>query len=65
MLVVTLDEIAKNDFNLNVPRYVDTFEPEPTVDVGDALDALRTAQSRVLDAESRLAELLRQIGYEE
>ena len=27
------DEIEENDFNLNIPRYVDTFEEEPPVDV--------------------------------
>ena len=27
--VVELDEIEENEFNLNIPRYVDTFEPEP------------------------------------
>ncbi|MCT4609269.1 MAG: type I restriction-modification system subunit M [Pelagimonas sp.] len=29
----SLDEIRENDFNLNIPRYVDTFEPEPEVDL--------------------------------
>ena len=28
--VVGIDEIEENEFNLNIPRYVDTFEPEPT-----------------------------------
>ena len=27
------DEIAENDFNLNIPRYVDTFEPEEEIDI--------------------------------
>ena len=31
--VATLDEIAENDFNLNIPRYVDTFEEEEEIDV--------------------------------
>jgi type I restriction enzyme M protein len=31
--VATFDEIQENDFNLNIPRYVDTFEEEPEVDV--------------------------------
>lgn len=31
--VATLDEVRENDFNLNIPRYVDTFEPEPEVDL--------------------------------
>lgn len=31
--VATFDEIEENDFNLNIPRYVDTFEEEPEVDI--------------------------------
>ena len=27
------EEIVDNDFNLNIPRYVDTYEPEPEVDI--------------------------------
>jgi type I restriction enzyme M protein len=42
--VVGLDEIAENEFNLNIPRYVDTFEPEPRVEVNDALKALEDAE---------------------
>ena len=29
----SLAEIAENDFNLNIPRHVDTFEPEPEIDL--------------------------------
>ncbi len=40
--VVGLDEIEENEFNLNIPRYVDTYEPEPRVEGSkDALKALR------------------------
>lgn len=31
--VATLDEIAENDYNLNIPRYVDTFEEEEPIDI--------------------------------
>ena len=31
--VATLEEIAENDFNLNIPRYVDTFEEEEEIDI--------------------------------
>lgn len=49
--VTTLKEIEENDFNLNIPRYVDTFEPEPRID---------------LDENSRqLIEVNRQIGIYE
>jgi type I restriction enzyme M protein len=39
--VVGIGEIEENEFNLNIPRYIDTFEPEPRVDVKDALKAWR------------------------
>jgi hypothetical protein len=31
--VATFEEIQENDFNLNIPRYVDTFEEEAEVDI--------------------------------
>ena len=61
--VVGLDEIVENEFNLNIPRYVDTFEPEPQVEVKEALRALQQAENEVAIAESKLSRLLRDIGY--
>lgn len=60
--VVDTHEVEENEFNLNVPRYVDTFEPEPTVPITDALLALRSAQELARDAESDLAGLLKSAG---
>ncbi len=31
--MATIDEIKENDYNLNIPRYVDTFEEEEDVDI--------------------------------
>lgn len=31
--LASFEEIETNDFNLNIPRYVDTFEPEPDIDL--------------------------------
>jgi len=62
--VVGLDEIGENEFNLNIPRYVDTFEPEPRIEVREALKALADAEDAVKDAETALRELLRGVGYE-
>lgn len=46
--IASFDEIRKNDFNLNIPRYVDTSEPEPEVDLSAV-----SAQIADLDAEIR------------
>jgi type I restriction enzyme M protein len=61
--VVSLDEIMENEFNLNVPRYVDTFEPEPRVEVKDAMEALRKAEDAVESAGRELVSLLGKFGY--
>lgn len=61
--VVGLGEIEENEHNLNIPRYVDTFEPEPRVEVGEALAALRAAEGSVESAEAELRGLLRAAGY--
>src|SRR5947208_2797766 len=61
--VVGLDEIEENEFNLNVPRYVDTFEPEPRLEVKDALKALREAESEARRADDALSDLLATVGY--
>jgi type I restriction enzyme M protein len=45
--VATLAEIAENDFNLNIPRYVDTFEEEEEID-------LREVSERLIDLDKEL-----------
>ncbi len=61
--VVDMDEVEENEFNLNVPRYVDTFEPEPRMDVDEALTALVDAEKKSEDAEATLLGLLQDVGY--
>lgn len=48
--IATLDEIKENDYNLNIPRYVDTFEEEEPID----LDATKT---KIAQLEVELAEI--------
>ena len=38
--VASYDEIKENDFNLNIPRYVDTFEPEPDIDINEVKQSI-------------------------
>jgi type I restriction enzyme M protein len=61
---VPLDEIQGNDFNLNIPRYIDTFDPTPRVEVKDALRLISDAELSATDAQQRLLMLLKQAGYE-
>lgn len=61
--VVDVSEIEENEYNLNIPRYVDTFEPEEPIDVADAIRALDTAEAARADAEKTLRDLLKGAGY--
>jgi type I restriction enzyme M protein len=55
--VADFDEIKENDFNLNIPRYVDTFEEEEEIDV-------RAVQEEIDDLDGELAQVQEQMhGY--
>ena len=61
--VADLEEIAGNDYNLNISRYVDTTEPVAVMSVEEALSQLREAERRRDDAVARMDELLAGMGY--
>jgi type I restriction enzyme M protein len=60
--LVTLDEIAANDWNLNIPRYVEPVVEEETLTVAEALQNLKQALDEAYAAEDRLKALLRESG---
>jgi len=60
--VVSLDEIAQNDWNLNIPRYVEPVTEETTISIEEAIANLRRALGKAYASEDRLKELLRQSG---
>lgn len=62
--VVEMSEIAENDFNLNISRYVDTLEPEEPLDIVAALTRLRAAEQARDEAAARMDALLLEMGYE-
>jgi type I restriction enzyme M protein len=55
---VTLDEIRENDFNLNIPRYVEPVIEEDSMTVDQAIVNLRESLEAAYAAEDRLKELL-------
>ena len=52
--MASLDEIKENDYNLNIPRYVDTFEEEEEIDIV-------AVQSRIKAIDEEMAELYRSL----
>jgi len=61
--VADLEEIAANDFNLNISRYVDTTVHEDVPTVEEALTRLREAEQRRDDAAAHMDALLAELGY--
>ncbi len=57
-------EIEENEFNLNLPRYVDTFEPEAVVPLPDAVGNLRKAEQASSETKTRLDEILQTLNIE-
>lgn len=56
--IVDIDDIEENEFNLNIPRYVDTFEPEEQIDLKTAIIDFQKAISAENKVEKELNELL-------
>jgi len=57
-VVAEKTELEENEFNLNLPRYVDTFEPEEEIDLTEALSALSSAEDATRRAKRQLDQLL-------
>lgn len=61
--VAEFGEVEENEFNLNVPRFVDTFEPEPEINLKEVLIELDTAEEARREADAELRSLLNEAGY--
>ena len=59
--IVDIDDIEENEFNLNIPRYVDTFEPEEQIDLKTAIIDFQKAIRAENKVEKELNELLNKL----
>jgi len=62
--VVDLDEIAKNDYNLNIARYVDTADEEEQIDVAAELVKLNELREQRDQAEDKMLGFMAELGYD-
>lgn len=60
----TFQEIADNDFNLNIPRYVDTFEPEAEIDLEDTQKEIQRLESELAVIQARMKNHLKALGLD-
>lgn len=60
--IATLDEIKENDYNLNIPRYVDTFEPEPIIDIDEVNKEIKDIKEQQTTVEAKMQAYLKELG---
>ncbi|WP_089808638.1 type I restriction-modification system subunit M [Chitinophaga sp. YR627] len=60
--VATKEEIAVNDYNLNIPRYVDTFEEEAEIDIAATQKEIEQLKTELTAVEKEMAKYLKELG---
>ncbi|MHA3053437.1 type I restriction-modification system subunit M [Acinetobacter sp. ANC 4640] len=60
--VATLQEVKDNDFNLNIPRYVDTFEAEDEIDLNVVAQALQALELDSQKTNAMISEFCKELG---
>ena len=58
------NEIVENDYNLNIPRYVDTFEPEEEIDIAEVQREIDKIEAELVEVRSKMRGYLRELGVE-
>ena len=60
--VATLEEIQENDYNLNIPRYVDTFEEEEPVDIEATKANISKIECELITIKTQMNTYLKELG---
>lgn len=59
--IIGIERIRENDYNLNIPRYVDTYIPEQIPDLLESLDELIRIEQQIEDAEYDFYDMMKQL----
>jgi len=62
--IATMEEIQENEFNLNIPRYVDTFEPDPPIDLAAVTSKLAKLEIAMSPVDELLLKFCNELGIE-
>lgn len=62
--MATLDFIAENEYNLNIPRYVNTFEEQESVDIASVAKQLRELEKEMKNTDAELTAFCKELGIE-
>lgn len=60
--IANVDEVKENDYNLNIPRYVDTFEEEDPVDMEKVEKNIKNIKKELKESEDKMDEYLKELG---
>jgi len=63
--IADLKEIEENEFNLNVPRYVDISEPEKPINIEKSIKEISETKTELILAKDRVNEDLKKVGLDE
>lgn len=58
----TFEEIKENDFNLNIPRYVDTFEEEPEIDIKEVQNEIDKLEAELRTVQEEMKRHLKELN---
>ncbi len=61
--VATPEEIAENDYNLNIPRYVDTFEEEEEIDIVAVQKEIDALEIELKEVQAKMKQYLAELGF--
>ena len=59
--LASFEDIEKNDFNLNIPRYVDNFEKEEEIDLDDLLTSISNTDNEIEKTQAEFLSLLKEL----
>jgi len=62
--VATLDDIKKNDYNLNITRYVDTSVDEDEIDIEEVIARISEREQELSESKEKINSFLEQLGFE-
>ena len=63
--VAPMSEVEENEYNLNIPRYVDTFEEEEEIDIKQVQKDLKDINKEIAEVDKELNVYLKELGLEE
>ena len=63
--VANLKEISENDYNLNIPRYVDTFEPEPEINLDEVVTEIKKIDKDMVEVDKKISKFCKELKIKE